>query len=114
MRKPRKLPDLSLIENRFQYDPLTGAMWKDGKRCRAHNRNGYNTVYVRRGMMITVARLGWYLYYRQDPGDRLVKHINGDKKDDRIENLKLVRRTNGTTARNRIVDRYDTGTNNDD
>ena len=94
MRNPRKLPDLSLIENRFQYNPETGQVFKDGQLCNAWNRSGYNVIRLGQTLQITAGRLGWYLYYRQDPGNRLVVHIDGCKSNNSINNLRLVNKRN--------------------
>ena len=84
------MPDISLLENIFDYDPLTGRVYRKGKLCKAWNRQGYNVIRIGPTMTIPAARLGWYLYYRQDPGsNKMVIHINGDKTDSTIANLRL-------------------------
>ena len=89
MRKPRPMPELSLLEYTYTYNPITGKIYRDGKLCNSWNRQGYNIVTVRKGMTLTVARLGWYLYYRKDPGVNYhVVHID-EKTDNSIKNLQL-------------------------
>ncbi len=90
MKAPRKLPPLELLEHTFKYDPHTGCVYKHGKLCNSWNRSGYNVIKVTKTRQIPASRLGWYLYYREDPGpSRHVVHINEDKSDNRIENLRL-------------------------
>ena len=94
-RLPSRLPPLELIEANFTYDPVTGLLFgKSGKPVGSNDRST-GRMKVRVGRITTqVARIAWYLYYREDPGQYHVVHINGDVRDNRIENLqrKKVRR----------------------
>jgi len=42
------------------------------------------------GQYYTVQRIVYALHYGEDPGDRVVDHINRDPLDNRIQNLRLV------------------------
>ena len=35
-------------------------------------------------------RIAWFLYYKQDPGPLQIDHIDRDKKNNKISNLRLV------------------------
>ena len=91
MRKPRPLPPLELIEDIFSYDPVEGIVYKYDKPCGTHNRNGWVRVCFK-GNEWPAHRIAWLLYYRKDPGDAHVRHINGCYYDNRIDNLRLTRR----------------------
>ena len=92
MKKPTKLPDLSLIEANFTYDPTTGLLYrKSGIPVNANDRStGQMKVRVGR-KTVSVQRVCWYLYYRKDPLHYQITHINGNPRDNRIENLRAVK-----------------------
>ena len=92
MKNPTKLPDLSLIEANFFYDPDLGILYrKSGSPVFNNDRTGTRKIRVGR-KSTTVARICWALFHRKDPGSKhIVKHINEDPFDNRIKNLRLVR-----------------------
>ena len=91
MKKPTALPPIELVELEFSYDPVTGAILKNGKRYGANDRTS-NQIKVRvGGRTVNAARLAWLLYYRKDPVKRKIEHINGCPWDNRIENLRAVK-----------------------
>ncbi len=93
MRTPTELPDITLVEAIYRYDPITGELisLKSGKRVRNDDRTtGYPKVRVGR-VTTQVSRVAWLLYYREDPVGYRICHIDGDKRNNRIENLRKVR-----------------------
>lgn len=52
------------------------------------NRHGYRVTSVKNKFM-SVHRLAWILYYKLFP-DGIIDHINGNRDDNRFENLRLV------------------------
>lgn len=96
----------------FTYDFETGLLYriKDcpnaSKRplprlCGNVERNGYLVVSFR-GKVFKVHRLIWFLYYKKMPQHQ-IDHINGNKLDNRIENLRDVPRT--INCRNKLIHR---------
>ena len=92
MKKPTRLPPVELIECSFTYNPITGALTRNsGKQVQVWDRTS-NSPKVRVGRKTTsVSRICWLLYYRTDPVNKIIKHINGNPFDNRIENLRAVK-----------------------
>lgn len=96
------LPPLEVLNDRFKYDPETGVL----TRIRwGYGPAGYltSTGYLRVKVNEThyrVARLVWKMYYGEDPPKNMsIDHINRDRTDNRITNLRLV--THGENSYNR-------------
>lgn len=95
MAKPRTGLSADYVRSVLDYRPETGELvWAvaKGRRVRAGgvaghlNGNGY--VYVRiEGVLYLAHRLVWLIHYDQWPKDQ-IDHINGDRVDNRIENLR--------------------------
>jgi hypothetical protein len=94
--RPRELPPLSIIEEHLSYDPETGELhWKKdrhsakvkGKRA-GTLLNGYLSVKIH-GKNYFVHRVAYALYHgEQLSTDLLIDHIDGDKSNNRIDNLR--------------------------
>lgn len=81
----------------FAYDPLRGEVQrrvtvgynaKAGDIVGSKHSQGYLTVCVD-GEVFLLHRLIWVLVYGTAPGE-LIDHVNGDKQDNRLENLREV------------------------
>ena len=93
MKKPTPLPDLDLLALSFEYDPVTGVLSnrRTGSPLGTNDRST-EQMKVRIGRKTTqVQRVAWALFYREDPVDKRIIHINGDPRDNRIENLRAVK-----------------------
>lgn len=83
---------------RVHYEPTTGAFtWavsspgvSAGKAAGSVSVYGYRVIKINR-KHIRACRLAWLLTYGEWPAGE-VDHINGDRLDDRIENLRVVDR----------------------
>lgn len=86
-----------LIKDSFNYDPLTSELtWKinkgynakRGKNADSLGRKGYKQVTIGKYVSL-VHRVVWFIHYGKWP-EYLLDHINGDRRDNRIENLREV------------------------
>jgi hypothetical protein len=97
------LPSLETLNDRFKYDPETGILsrirWGWGP-CGYLTSNGYLRIKVN-DTHYRVHRIAWKMYYGEDPPkNRDIDHINRDKTDNRIANLRVATRSqniNNTT-----------------
>jgi hypothetical protein len=94
------LPTADDLRRLFRYDALTGDLyWRERpKQSRANitrpingmDRRGYPKAKVN-GRCITVHRIVWCMVHGDWPEGE-IDHINGNRADNRIENLRLVTR----------------------
>ena len=98
MIKPKKLHDIEKIKTLLLYDPLTGFFtWKVNRKgsakigMKAGWRHGGGYVALRVDNHEYLAhRLAWALHYGEPPEDAQIDHINGNRSDNSIANLRLA------------------------
>lgn len=82
-----KLHEIAL--RRFTYDPLTGILTSKAKGRQVGSLgDGYLKVYVGSGNKPAVHRIAWLLVHGTLPAQ--IDHINGDRQDNRLANLREV------------------------
>lgn len=94
--KTLKLPTQDELRRLFTYDPERGLLRNRIKRGTAAvgevagtvNSNGYRQVGSSKYLM---HRLIWVYHNGQIPANRFIDHINHNRADSRIENLRLVK-----------------------
>lgn len=95
-----KLPDLEILHSILDYDKTTGVfMWKlsrsrtakAGMTAGCLSSCGYMQIMINRKKYM-LHRIAWYMSTGTDPVDFELDHINGDKTDNRIENLRKATR----------------------
>ena len=99
MTKAKALPSLGYVQEHLRYDPNTGLFWwkKQNKSGRSlfnpagylHTQSNYWMLYID-GQKYRAHRIAWLLYYKQDPGRFQIDHIDRDRRNNKIDNLRLV------------------------
>jgi hypothetical protein len=105
MPSPRSI-DPDLANTHFHYNPETGHLsWKvrqgvrgvPGSRAGCRSRQGYIRVKLD-GRLVMAHRLAWVIHYGVDlPANAQIDHKNGNRADNRIDNLRLA-----TGTQNRV------------
>jgi hypothetical protein len=100
MTRSKPLPPLEIVESYIDYNPETGiGVWKRkttpntpikiGSKVGYTKNNGY--VYIKFfGKEYAAHRLFWLLYYKQDPGSKFIDHMDLNRSNNKIANLRLV------------------------
>jgi hypothetical protein len=108
----KNLPSIEYLHKRLRYEPETGKLfWRDCEDMPKHWRSrfagkeaftpktGHGYLHGRlAGKKIYAHRMVWAIYYGEWPQEQL-DHINGDRADNRIFNLREV--SNTENAKNR-------------
>lgn len=102
----RELPTPEALRKLLKYEPETGKFyWKCGNRAWKQaftyiNKLGYHVSNFN-GYVVLGHRAAWAVHYGEWPN--VIDHINGDKTDNSILNLRNV--TQAENTRNRAMDR---------
>ena len=92
MKKPTKLPAIELIELVFSYDPHSGLLHKNGKPLNGtQSRTGGSLKVKVCGKCRSYARVCWALFHRKDPIHYRITHLDGNPRNNCIDNLRAVR-----------------------
>jgi hypothetical protein len=100
-------PDINLLRNTVTYDPETGVFCRV-KRCGKRpagspiggiNQNGYAYVALS-GKPYSAHRLAWFMSYGEWP-DGDIDHVNRNRSDNRLCNLRVVSRSENKLNQNR-------------
>ena len=112
----RPLPPQAYLAECLRYEPKTGKLFwierplshfRDGHQTSRHNRNAWNGGWAGKEAFTATSRNGyatggldrviyrahriiWMLVHGEEPDD--IDHINGDRRDNRITNLRSVSR----------------------
>lgn len=105
-----ELPPVEVLRETFSYDPETGNLYweiprgryKAGRKVNTNVLDRYPRVIVN-GRSYRLHRIIWKLYHGEDPGQLVVDHMNGNTKDNRINNLRACtsKENNLNTVRHR-------------
>lgn len=107
----KKLPDFKLLQHLFTLDPgsPSGLRWKNprskklktGDIAGYKNKRGYWLVGINfpTPKMYLTHRIVWILFHKQDPAEKLIDHIDQNKSNNNIKNLRLA--THQTNKLNR-------------
>ena len=89
--KPAIPIDIELVRSRYDYDPSTGILTskRTGKPITTTVGKGYLSCRINK-RQVAGHRVIWAIHYGEDPGDMIVDHIDMDRSNNRISNLRLV------------------------
>jgi len=97
-QRPITAEELERIKNVIIYDSESGYLLRNGKRAGSLHPSGYRYVKVI-GRNFYEHRLAWALFYDEDPYPYEIDHINRNRGDNVISNLRKA--TPAEQARNR-------------
>lgn len=98
MIKSKPIENIEEIKKLISYDPETGIFtWtksrkghaRIGKIAGSNHGRGYRTIAIN-DVEYLAHRLAWAMHHGSIPTDMQIDHINGDRKDNRICNLRIA------------------------
>ena len=88
--KSKPLPPLDKVQAELDYNSETGEFTRLKGRKSAVKSVGKKYIQFKiDGVHYQAHRLAWLLHTGKDPGEMVIDHINGDKRDNRIANLRM-------------------------
>ena len=97
INKLRQLPPITVLDYLYNYDPETGIITRKGitqPLGSLHKPTGYWVIHCKdsegKRQNIYAHRLAYALYHGKDPYPLEIDHINRDRRDNRISNLRAV------------------------
>ena len=97
--KAKALPPVETLRERFTYNPETGEIvYRESRGCKkAGEGAGYivprGYLYIKiDGKSYKLHRIAWLMFYGEDPKEWEIDHIDRDKANNKISNLRLADR----------------------
>lgn len=87
------------VRSNMVYDHIKGNFYNNNKRLGSLDEKGYVRIKIQ-GRNYRAHRVAWLYSYGEWP-DGQIDHINGDRSDNRIENLRVA--TNGQNQHNKKI-----------
>jgi hypothetical protein len=113
MTQALPLPPLEVLQEKFDYNPETGELTykkkshhiKVGEPAGYLTQRGWLRVKVN-GVHYRVHRIAWKMFYGEDPPTGLdIDHINRNKIDNRIANLRVATRSENMQNTDRVLNK---------
>ena len=109
MVKAKPLPPIDELRKKFAYRSDGVLIWKrpEGRKIKSGSvagwidRNGYLSIQTR-NVAYRAHRVIWAILKREDPLDYQIDHINGNKLDNRVENLRKATQRQNTFNRKNV------------
>jgi hypothetical protein len=90
MKFIKSLPPQDVLKSAISYNPETGILIKSGKETGVLNTTGYLRVWIKGHGYYPAHRIAYALYHGMDPHPLEIDHINRNRSDNRISNLRAV------------------------